>query len=179
MNVFDFPVSGATLSEVISHKQQVQDHIRNAADPNETGGNGRTLLELAIMTCFEGRGEDLVSDLLRRGAEPNRPSPWAIFVGVLMMSNSVSLVKELLDHGLRLNDVFEVEEATGGLVNGPSTILDHAYAVRDYIAPKRKKIDALANKYAGGLGRRRRFIDETIAVLESAGAKRAADLPGP
>lgn len=176
MNVFDFPLPGATLSDIISHKQEVQEYIRSAVDPNEAGANGRTLLELAMMTCFEGRGEDLVSDLLRRGADPNKPSPWAIFVGFLTVSNSASLAKEFIDHGLRLNDVFEVDSQAGGLVEGRSTLLDYACAVRDYVAPKRKKVNALANKYAGGLGKRRRFIDETIALLEAAGAKRAAEL---
>jgi hypothetical protein len=177
MEIFDFPTTGATARDILAEKQRVQDYIREAPDPNETGKNGRTLLTLALMTCFEGQGEDLVWDLLCRGADPHRPSAWANFTGLLTVSCSLPLVRELVTRGLRLNDVYEGgEQQTGGLLIGPSTVLDYALAVRNYIAPKRKAVNQLANKYAGGLGKRRRFIDETIALLEASGAKRAAHL---
>jgi hypothetical protein len=178
MSVFDFPTPGATATDLMAEKHRVQEYIRTAADPNEAGADGRALLQLALMTCFEGRGEDLVAGLLDRGADPNRPSPWANFVGLLTITTSVPLLRAFVDRGLRLNDVYDVDPAAGGLglVAGPATLLDYAYAVRDFIAPKRKRVNALANKYAGGLGPRRRFIDEAIALLEAAGAKRVADL---
>lgn len=179
MSVFDFPTPGLTARDMLAEKQRVQGYIRQAPDPNEAGENGRTLLTLALMTCFEGEGEDLVWDLLGRGADPNQPSAWANFTGLLTVSCSLPLVREFVGRGLRLNDVYEAAEwQAGGLLAGPSTVLDYAYAVRDYVAPKRKAVNRLANKYAGGLGKRRRFIDETIALLETSGAKRAADLGG-
>jgi hypothetical protein len=179
MNVFDFPPSGASVDEIIAAKHRVWDYILNARDPNEAGDNGRTLLLLALMMCYGGKGESLVSDLLERGADPNRPSAWANFTLLLTVSNSLPLVRKLIDSGLKLNEVHEVDpEQRGlGLTTGPSTLLDHAYAIRGYISPKRKKLNALANKHAGGLGKRRRFIDETIALLESRGAKRAQEFP--
>lgn len=177
MSIFEFPTSGATAGEIVAEKCRVQEYIRAATDPNESGENGRTLLTLALMLCFEDRGEELVWDLLRRGADPNRPSAWANFTGLLTVSSSLPLVQEFVSRGLQLNDVYEgVEKQTGGLLTGPSTLLDYAQAVRSYIAPKREKANRLADKYAGGLGKRRRFIDETIALLEAAGAKRAVDL---
>jgi hypothetical protein len=177
MSIFDFPTPGATAGEIIADMDRVRAHLRAAPDPNEAGANGRTLLTLALVTCFEGRGEELVSDLLHRGADPNRPSAWANFTSLLTVSHSLPLVREFISRGMRLNDVYEgMDEATGRLVVGPSTLLDYAYALRDYIAPDRKKVNSLADKYAGGLGKRRRFIDETIALLEASGAKRAADL---
>ena len=176
MSVFEFPTFGATTDEMLAEKLRVQEYVRAAADPNEEGGNGRTLLTLALMTCFEGRGEELVWDLLRRGADPNRPSAWANFTGLLTVSNSLPLVREFVSRGLRLNYIYEgVEEQTGGLLNGPSTLLDYAHAVRDYVAPKRNKVNILAEKYAGGLGKRRRFLNDTIVLLEAAGAERAAN----
>lgn len=177
MSVFDFPASCTTADEFIAAKQRVEDYIRKAADPNEAGDNGRTLLELALLMCFEGKGESLVMELLVRGADPNRPSPWQTFTTFLIGSNSIELVREFIARGLRLNDVYEVPSEAGGLTAGPTTLLDHVYAIRDGIAPKRKKLNALAKKYAGGLGKRRRFIDETIALLEASGGKRAQDLP--
>lgn len=176
MSVFEFPSNCDTADEIIAQKLQVQKYIRTAADPNEIGSNGRTLLQLALVCCFEGAGESDVSDLLDRGADPNKPTAWANFTALLLASNSIALVKKFIETGLRLNDVYDIDPETGGMTIGPATLLDHAYAIRDYISPKRKKVNALANKYAGGLGKRRRFIDETIALLESSGAKRAADL---
>ncbi len=177
MSIFEFPSPGATAGQIVAERLRVQEYVRAAADPSEAGANGRTLLTLALMTCFEGRGEELVWDLLRRGADPNRPSPWANFTGLLAVSNSLPLVQEFVGRGLRLNDVYEgVEGPTGGLLTGPSTLLDYVLAVRGYIAPKRKKVNRLADEYAGGLGKRRRFIDEAVALLGAAGAKRAADL---
>src|SRR5262245_40159315 len=121
MSVVEFPTPGATAGEILAEKSRVQEYIRAAADPNEAGGNGRTLLTLALMSCSEGRGEELAWDLLRRGADPNRPSAWANFTGLLTVSNSLPLVHEFVGRGLRLNDVYEgVEEPTGGLLTGPS-----------------------------------------------------------
>jgi hypothetical protein len=177
MSIFDFPTPDASAGEIVAEKCRVQEYIRAAPDPNEAGENDRTLLTLALMICFDGRGEELVWDLLRRGADPNRPSAWANFTGLLTVTSSLPLVREFVSRGLRLNDLYEgVEEQTGGLLVGPTTLLDYVHAVRGYIAPKRRKINSLADRYAGGLGKRRRFIDETIALLEASGAKRAADL---
>jgi hypothetical protein len=176
MTVFDFPTPGLTSQELYAQKMQVRNYIRDATDPNESGANGRSLLLLSLIGCFEGDGESVVSDLLNRGADPNLPSPWNTFVTLLSVSNSLPLVKQFVDRGLRINDVYEIDKENGGLTRGPTTLLDHLYGVRAYIAPKRKKINALADKYAGGLGSRRKFIDEAIAFLESRGAKRAADL---
>ena len=180
MSVFDYPTPATTTDDILAQRQRVQDYVRDAADPNEAGENGRTLLTLALMTCFEGQGEDLVWNLLGRGADPNRSSGWLNFVHLLTrLSGSLPLVQEFIKRGLRLNDVYDhVEAVTGGLLVGQATLLDYVYAVRDYIAPKRKKIIRLANKYAGGLGKHRRFVDETIALFEASGAKRAADLEG-
>ncbi|NNJ27303.1 hypothetical protein [Alienimonas chondri] len=174
MSVFDFPTPGAASGDLLAQKRRVQDYVREASDPNEAGENGRTLLTLALLTCFEGQGEELVVDLLRRGADPNRPSAWANFTSLLTVSCSLPLVREFVDAGLRLNDVYRIDgQQTGGLLAGPCTVLNYADAVRDSIAPKRKTANQLADRYAGGLGPRRRFIDESIALLESSGAERA------
>ena len=179
MSVFDFPTPGAAADDLLAQRRRVQEYVRDAADPNETGGDGRTLLTLALLTCFDGDGEELVSDLLARGADPNRPSAWANFTTLLTVSCSPPLVRDFVDRGLRLNEVFDVDgPQTGGLLAGPATLLDYACAVRDSVAPK-GRADRLAKKYAGGLGPRRRFLDETIALLEASGAERAVDLKRP
>lgn len=177
MSVFDYPTPGVSFEELIEQMHRVRAYIREARDPNETGENGRSLLLLAVSLCFDSEGECAVSSLLQRGADPNRPSPWANFTTLLAVSNSLSLVREFIDQGLRLNDTCDVREEPGSLTHGPSTLLDHVYAVRDYLSPERKKPDALATKYAGGLGNRRRFIDDVIELLLARGAKRAAELP--
>lgn len=61
------------------------------------------------------------------------------------------------------------------MTDGNATILDHAYAILEYIDPKHKTRDHLARKHAGGLGKRRKFIAEIIAILEVRGAKRFAE----
>jgi hypothetical protein len=175
MSVFDF-LSRAWPDDLVDQMHLVRDYIRNAQDPNEAGANGRTLLSLALILCVVGEGEALVTELLERGADPNRPSAWTNFTQVLRLSNSLPLVKKFVDCGLRLNEVYSVSIENGGLSEGPSTLLDHLYAIRDYISPRRKQLNALLDKHAGGLGKRRRFIEETIAMLESHGAKRAQEL---
>jgi hypothetical protein len=176
MSVFDFPTPGASPDQIIAEMHRVREHLHNAPDPNEVGGNGRSLLSLALVLCSTGEGESLVQSLLERGADPNKPTPWANFTTLLSVSNSLPLVKKFIEGGLRLNEVYEVSYAAGGVTDGPSTLLDHLYGIREYISPKRKKLDALVKKHAGGLGKRRRFIDDTIALLESRGAKRATEL---
>jgi hypothetical protein len=122
------------------------------------------------------KDDSLIMGLLERGADPNRPSPWVTFTAIVSISNSVPLVRKLVDSGLRLNEVYEADCSKGAVTHGPSTLLDHLDGIRIYISPKRKKVNALAEKYAGGLGPRRRFIDEIIAMLEGEGAKRAEQL---
>ena len=176
MNVFAFPTPGAPYEQVVTELREIEKYLQDPPNPNEAASDGRTLLLLALGLCAGDEGESLAMRLLERGADPKKPTPWATFTKLLMASNSSPLVTKLVDCGLRLNDVYEVNRAEGWLTDGRTTLLDHAYAVRDYISPKRRKLNALANKYAGGMGGRRRFIDETIAILESRGAKRACDL---
>jgi hypothetical protein len=176
MKHFDFTSLEASPNDIVAEMERVREYIRNAPDPNETEANGRTLLQLALISYVTDEGKSLVADLLERGADPNRPTAWANFTLLLTVSNSLPLVQAFVDRGLRLNDVYRTSIEKGALTEGPSTLLDYVYAIRDYISPRRKKLNALANKYAGGLGKRRRFIDETIALLESRGAKRAQDL---
>ncbi len=176
MNVFSFPTPGASADQLVAEMHRVREYLQNAADPNEASRDGRTLLLLALVLYSHGDGEPLVVSLLERGADPNQPTPWANFIMLVSVSESLGLVRKFIERGLRLNDLYEASYAQGGLTDGPSTLLDHLYGIRDYISPKRKKLNAQANKYAGGLGKRRRFIDETIALLESHGAKRAAEL---
>ena len=175
MSIFSFPIPGATTAEISAARQKVHEYVRTAGDPNEAGENGRTLLLMALLTCFEGDGEAIVADLLARGADPNRPSPWATFTTLLTVSESVSLVRLFIESGLRLNDVYEVDGQAGGIIHGPVTLLDHLDAIWAQISPKRKNYDALAKRHAGGLGKRRRFIQETITLLESAGAGRSCE----
>src|SRR5262245_6250687 len=166
MSVFDFPTADASPEEIIAEIRRVREYLRNAPDPNETGSDGRTLLLLALTLCasakamgelgYDLEGEALVMDLLQRGADPNRPSAWVNFTMALSVSQSLSLMKKLIDSGLSLNEVYEVSHAQGAMTDGRSTLLDHLYGIRDYISPKRKKLNELANKYAGGLGERRR-----------------------
>ena len=78
---------------------------------------------------------------------------------------------------MQLNQVYDVKYAGEKEARGPLTLLDNAYALQESISPKRKTLDALAKKHAGGLlGKRRRFIAEVIALLERRGAKRAVEL---
>lgn len=179
MNVFDDPPQGAPAAEVLARRAATLRALRAAPDPNEAGPDGRTLLTVALMNCVEGDGEDVVVDLLRRGADPNRPSAWTNFTTLLTVSASFPLVREFLDRGLRLDEVYEdVGPQTGGLLTGPATLLDYADAVGRFLAPRRSKPARAARKHAGGLGGRRRFIEETIHLLEDAGATRAADVGG-
>ena len=175
-SIQELATAGASSNEIIVQMHRVRDYLRNASDPNEVDSDGRTLLLMAVCLCFEGEGESLVANLLERGADPNRPSPWVNFTMLLTMSNSLPLVRKFVDGGMRLNDVYDPSADKSAITKAPSTLLDHVCAIRDYISPKRKKLNALSEKHAGGLGKRRRFIDETIALLESHGAKRAGEL---
>jgi hypothetical protein len=89
MSVFDFPTPDLTSQELYAQKMKVRNYIRDATDPNESGENGRSLLLLSLIGCFEGDGESVVSELLNRGADPNLPSPWTTFVTLLSVSNSL------------------------------------------------------------------------------------------
>jgi hypothetical protein len=175
MSIFDRPESFANFNELEAWTQRLFDYVRDVPDPNERGPDGRSLLLLALTLHSMPGGPELIMNLMDRGADPNQPTAWSIF-SMALGSNSLPLVTKLLDHGLLLNGIFDVK-GEGQLVHGPSTLLDHAYAIRAYISPKRKALDALAKKHVGSLmGMRRQFIEDVIALLEARGAKRAAEL---
>jgi hypothetical protein len=175
MAIFDQPQSFATIEELDAWTQHLFDYVRDARDPNERGADGRSLLLLALPLHNLPGGEVLIMNLLDRGADPNQPTSWSIFSASLR-SNSLPLVAKLVDCGLQMNLVYDVK-GEGQLLHGPSTLLDHAYAVRNYISTKRTGLNALVKKHAGGpMEERRQFIEEVIVLLEARGAKRAAEL---
>lgn len=176
MNVFDIPDLEWPLERLQEHMRRVKEYVRTAADPNETGPNGRNLLILAIPFLVESSDDSIVADLLQRGADPNTPSPWATFTYVVGACNSISLVRKFIEHGLRLNDVFDVPAANAVFTRGQSTLLDYMLGIRSYLTSKTKNVSAAVEGSSGNLSQRRQFIDETIALLELRGAKRAIEL---
>src|SRR6478736_1107727 len=98
--------------------RRIREYIPNACDPNETAPDGQTLLLYALCFCSTSDGEKLVTDLLDRGADPNKPSAWTILTTLLSVSNSIHLVEKLVEAGLELNHIYEIV-GEGHLTNGP------------------------------------------------------------
>jgi hypothetical protein len=175
MNVFEFDPAGLSWEEIAEQQRLRRQYIRDALDPNEAADDGRTLLLLAVCYCSTQEGQELFLGLLDRGADPNKPTAAAIFTSLLMASSSMPLVEKLVEKGLRLNDVYESNEFCRASED-VFTLLDYLYWICGKISRKRKALNALSDKHAGGLGERRQFIEDVIALLESHGAKRAKEL---
>jgi hypothetical protein len=175
MNLFQFPENAASTEEITQWMHCLEEHFQQTPNPNECGANGRTLLQMALLLCSSAGKEKLAIDLLDRGANPNKPTPWTIFTSAMTSSNSTRLISKLIECGLELNRVFE-EKHESRLTDGPATLLDYACGLRDYLSPKHRGRTTLARKHAGGIGKRRQFIEDTIELLESHGAKRARDV---
>ena len=151
MSVLDSSTSGASWEEMAERMRRIREYSPNASDPNEMAADGRTLLLFALLFCSTAEGEQLVADLLDRGADPNKPTAWTTFSTLLTASNSIQLVEKFVEKGLELNQVYEVI-GEGHLTDGPSTLIDYVHEVRTYISPSRKGLAALDGKHSGRLG---------------------------
>lgn len=165
-----------TFAELQAKRATALRYLELVDDPNQPAPTGEYPLALAISLCFDGAGEDRVADLIALGADPNLPDPWSNFVMLTTTTSNVALVKRIVDSGLRLNETYETSRGLGHLTDGIATLLDHAYAVADYLDPTHCVREALANKHGDGLSGRRRFIYEVIELLEALGAKKASEL---
>ena len=152
--------------------QRLVDYIAAGGEPIQKA----TDLLGALQCCFEGRNEEHVLLLLESGANPNDPSPWAVFNMMLATTNSLTIAIKLIECGLDLNAVYETDRELGHFSTGESTILDHVYGVQAYLSPKRKKLKELTNSHAVSLSPRRKFIEDLIVLLRSKGAMRASEL---
>lgn len=160
-------------------KLKVVEYLRAAPDPNEEGESGRNLLTLALIMQLLTGCENLAAELLDRGADPNQPSPMSnliMLVRNLKLENSpIPLLKKFIEKGMELNNIYDLNDPHLPR-KGQSTLLDLLDAWQGTMSPKRKTLNALADKYVGGLGGIRGSFTEAIALLESHGAKRAADM---
>lgn len=165
-----------TFSELQAKRAAALRYLDLVDDPNQPSPTGEYPLGLAISLCFDGDGEDRVANLIASGADPNLPDAWSNFVMLTTTTSSVALVKGMVDSGLRLNETYETSRRLGHHTDGIATLLDHVYAVADYLDPAHRVREALANKHGGGLFGRRRFIYEVIELLEAHGAKKASEI---
>lgn len=174
MNVFDQPEPNASLPEIMEYMTVVRKYLENAEDPNESSDDGRTLLTVGLTLCSDETCVPLVLRLLDLGADPNRPSPYAVFAIAMTSTSSLAIIERLLDCGLRVNDVFDLAKDAVILTQPTTTLLDYAEAVQKYLGGKR--VNQLANKHAGGLSGRSKFVADVIELLQQRGAKRLEEL---
>jgi hypothetical protein len=175
MSIIDIPLSDVPVESLQTHIQQLKDYLRNALEPNETSVDGSTCVSISLQFCDTEEGIQVLTSLLERGGDPNLPSPIYNFVTFTTVASSVAPLEYMLDAGLRVGDVYE---PTAGLLSDgerPFTLLDYVLDIQVYLNRNRKTLGALADKYAGGLGKRRRFIENVIELLTAHGAVRASE----
>ncbi len=181
MNPFQYLYDDATGETFVERARRVVEYLRTAADPNEEGESGRSLLTLAITMQLLSGCDDVAAELLDRGADPNQPSPMNIVIALVRSTKverpPLPLLEKLIAKGMELNNVYDIDDPYLPC-KGPSTILDFLDASLGKLSPRRKTLNALANEYVGGLGSIRSFLAEAIALVESHGAKRAAEIMG-
>jgi hypothetical protein len=171
MNPLDTSLDAVPPDHLIEHMRRVKEFIRTTSDPNTASPDGQSCLLFALAFCAEGDGEDLVQSLLDRGADPNRPSALAVFQIFMTAANRVEALDRLIRAGLKLNEVHAVE--AGSLPTGRGgavTLLDYAMDVNAYLGLRKAQA---AQKRAGPLRGRRRFVTDVIAMLKAHGAVRA------
>lgn len=177
MNPFLYLHDETSAESFDVRKVKVAEYIRTTPDLNQEYNEGYNLLMLAIGMQLLSGYENLAEELLDRGADPNRPSSLDLVTSLVRSMKverpPLSLLKKLIEKGMELNHVYDVDDPDLPC-QGMSTLLDYLDASLEGISPKRKRLNALANKYAGGLGGVRNFLGDAIAMLESHGAKRAA-----
>jgi ankyrin repeat protein len=176
MNIIDIPLDSVPFDQLGDHIARLKEYLRSADDPNEAAANGSTCISIALLFCNEEEGIDILQSLLARGGNPNLPSPFQNYLACVTAATSLAPLEYLIDAGLELNEVYTA--APGFLLteDRPFTMLDYALDLRAYLGKNRKPLAALTNKYAGGgFGQRRLFVENVIGLLQTHGAKRAAD----
>lgn len=179
MSLPELPNEVTSWEQVADYLTRLKSYLLNTNDPNEASANGRTCVAHAIGLCNTEEGIVILKSLLGKGGNPNLPSPFDNFQNYNMVAKSIEPLELLISAGLELNHVYTAEP--GFLFTGdrPFTILDFAIDIQARLNKNRKSWSSLAKKYAGGIGSRRRFIDDTVTLLESHGAKHAADVLTP
>jgi hypothetical protein len=178
MNPLQVPIASVPPEELLDHMAALKAHLIAAPDPNAANVDGQTCLLLALGFCIDEEGERLVTSLLERGADPNRPSAMANFQTFMTAARQVAVLERLIEAGLNVNGVYTIEPGllpTGR--GGRITLLDYALDVDAYLN-RRVKNDAFVRtikKHAGSLSGRRRFVADVIAVLKANGAVSAMD----
>jgi hypothetical protein len=175
MSILDRQLGEVPPEQLREHIIKLKDYLRNVADPNETSINGQTAISIALLFCFEEEEADIIGSLMSKGGNPNIPCPFQNFVRYTLGAKKISILQHMIDGGLQLNNTFTAEPEFNYLGSQPFTILDYTLDIQSQLN-KNRVWASLAKKYAGGIGQRRRFIDETIALLKSHGAKQASEL---
>jgi hypothetical protein len=176
MNPLDIPLASVPPEQLVDHVRALKAYVRDVADPNATGDSGFTCLRIALSFCNTEDGEHLVTSLLERGADPNRPTAFANFYVFMLTATRITPLEHMIRAGLKLNEVYSAEP--GVLPTGRSdsfTLLDLALDVEAYLNTRTKRFTDLVEKHAGPLTGRRRFVADVIALLRSHGAIRAED----
>jgi hypothetical protein len=178
MNAFDTSITSVPPERLMGHLAALKQHLLATSDPNAVNPEGKTCLLMALGFCVFDDGDGLVTALLERGADPNRPSPIANFSTFMTAAKRVEPLERLIRAGLKLDDVYTVEPGllpTGR--GGQITLLDYALDVEAYLnrRARNKAFVRTVEKHAGPLSGRRRFVADVIALLKANGAGSAAD----
>jgi hypothetical protein len=176
MSIIDIPLDSVPFEDLGDHISRLKEYLRNATNPNEVASNGETCVSIALIFFKSEADVAILQSLLARGGNPNLPTPIRNFLRYMNAATTVAPLQYMIDAGLELNRVYTAEADFLSTGHHPFTMLDYAMDVRACLNKNRKPLSALAHKYAGtGLGARRRFVDDTISLLESHGAQHAPE----
>lgn len=174
MNPLDVPLSCVPHDQLAEHVRRLKEYIHDTIDPNRPGHDGQTCLRLALAYCNDEGGEDRIASLLERAADPNRPNAFVYFQTYIMVAKRTEPLAMLIKAGLRLNDVYTIDPAyVPTCPSGRITLLDYVLDAEAYLNRRSKGFIKFAEKHAGPLTGRRRFLADTIALLKVHGAVRA------
>ena len=168
MSPLDVPLETIPPDQVAAHLDRVKEFISTTDQPNAMGADGRTCLFWAFTFCLEPDGEERVAALLKRGANPNLPTALANFVTFMTAAKRTDLLELMLEAGLELNGIYEVDSAFMPTQRaGHCTLLDYAMDVEAYLNKRSQRSIKLIEKHAGPLTGRRLFVAKVIAMLKA------------
>jgi hypothetical protein len=170
------PIEAVPPEELSEYIEELKVHLRNSNEPNQLVQKNLSWISIAIIFCRDEDGIDLLRSLLAKGGDPNQPSPFSNFFQYTLSADSTEPLVLLISAGLNLNQVYAAQPGFLLSEERPFTILDYALDIQKELVKNKRVLSGAQKKFGVNMNSRQRFINETISLLKSHGAKCAAEI---